>query len=161
MKSLVSGLTGWKSQGHACSKPTDIYLPPQSTWETDKDPAKIQSTPSFGGILHIPPVSHLKSPMATLYFLHFKKHIFSHFKVSKIKVQHTLYIIKVVEFLLFPKAVFKLKLHLMISVSYNQENMLFLYRTRLDHKLLELEFPHFVSWTLKIKAFVWLLINPK
>ena len=145
MKSLVSGLTGWKSQGHACSKPTDIYLPPQSTWETGKDTAKIQSTASFGGILHIPPLSHLKPPIATLYFLHFRKHIFSHFKVSEINVQHTLCIIKGVEFLSFPKAVFKLTLHLMISLSYNQENMLFLYRPRLDHKLLELEFPHFVS----------------
>lgn len=138
MKSSVSGLTGWQSQGHACSKPTDIYLPPQSTCETDKGPAKIQSTASFGGTLHIPPLPHLKPPIAALYFLHFKKHISSHFKVSEIEVQHTLCIFKVVEFLLFPKAVFKLILHLMISLSYNQENMLFLYTPRLDHKLLEL-----------------------
>lgn len=137
----------WKGQGHTCSKPPDCYLPPQSTWETNQDPAQMESAASsHPSVLpwHFvrPSTTISKAHVAIFYFPILKCLFFSHFKVSESQVQDILGIIKVVAFLFSPKAAFKLPLHLTISLTYNQGDVAFTYRSRLDCELL---LPHFVS----------------
>ena len=120
------------------------YLPSFPVYPGDQSGPSSESAASFCCILYIP-LQHPKPCMATLYFLHSNVHIFSHFKVAEIKAQATLYIIKVVVFLLSPKAVFKLTLHLTLNLSYHQGNVVFVHRSRPDCKLLEQKLTHFVS----------------